>query len=1272
MRRALCHLVWRHETLRSKISRYAQSQIILPAVEVDFPLIDLSTEREADRQARAKRVLEDMASRPFRRVDAPAFRIVAVKHADTEHVVLVTFLHLFSNSTSIIAFFEQLLTRYHEESAELPASKQLSEFVAEHLQQNLSRNEQFWLDQVADPPAPLDLPADSSRPLTFSFQGDRIMRAITGPLFGSIKEAASRDGGSLFEFLFTAISVLLHRLSGQEDILIGVPFESEVRCRPGGAHLIAYTSNVLPLRSRVTSNPTFSDHLLSVRNRVRTCSEHREYFMRRLMNKLQKVYDPSRMPVFSVFLTSMNLDLRGPVWRKNGLNASIVTDGYPYNAPGGTTTNDLVFNLAYHKDRLEIHCDYLTSVFSRQTVERWLSHLQVLLEGAVNNPQVGLWEIPLLSPSEAQTIVHDWNRTIRPFPKEKSIDALFTERAAEKPDAIAIVHNERSITYRELDCQATRLSRYLVRSGLKPGSYVGICLDRSIELVVAKLAALKAGASYIPINSTYPLKRKRAMLESAAMLLTSSRAMIAPDESGLLTVNLDDGSYQDETDEPLPSINTGESVVAVLYTSGSSGQPKGVKIPHRAVSALVLNSDYMTLVESDAMAFRANIGFDVALFEIWGALLNGCRVVIVDQEVQLSPLRFVREIHRQKVSRLWITTSLFHLLACEAPYGFKGLRQVFIGGEPLEANSVSKVLEHGAPEAMLNVYGPTETTAFSTTYLIRNRSCPTKIVPLGKPIANTQVYILDRFLAPVPIGVVGEVYIGGAGVAHGYIDAPALTAERFLRNLFSPDPSALFYKTGDLAKWLPDGNVQFVGRSDFQVKIRGFRVELGEIESQLKAHSSVDDCVVALHDRGRDIDHEIVAYVTGKGIQSTILRDYLSEKLPDYMVPQVFVHLESLPVNVNGKIDRKTLPEPVRESRTNTKVAPRDGLESRLVNLWQKVLKVPDVGITDNFFNLGGDSLRAVEIFLRIEESFGKSLPLSILFTAPTIEKLAVAIRRDPLRGAGARLIAINPGGSELPFFAVHGGLGEVLVYRDLSTALGKNRPFYGIRSSGLSEGKTELTTIQALADCYIDEIRGVQEHGPYLIGGYSFGGIVAFEMACRLKARGVDVPLVVLFDSPNPSEPRKTHTLFRRVKKRFDRFATVPNGYKLKYLADRATREVEVRLKRIFWHLGRSKQAAGGESWSNVSHPLHNRWAHEHMMNHYRPSHFPGSMALFRAEYTIEGLDHLPDLGWTGYAEQGLEIVRVPATTHHSLLRLPHVNVVAEKLRALLAAAER
>jgi amino acid adenylation domain-containing protein len=1268
---ALRVLVSRHETLRSKISRDAQSQIILPTVKLDFPIIDLSAEPEANRQAKTEQILREIASRPFRRADAPPFRIVAVKHSDTEHLVLVTFLQLFSNSTSIAIFFKQLLTVYHDESAALPAGKQLSQFVAEHYQHDPTRNEQFWIDQVAEPPAPLDLPTDSSRGLAFSFRGDRVVRVISGALFGRIKKAASRNGATLFEFVLTATSVLLHRLSGQEDILIGVPFESEVRRRPGGAQLIACTSNLLPLRSRVSGNPSFSDHLLSIRNRVRSSFARREYFAPRLMNKLQKVYDPSRMPLFSVFFTGFNLELRAPVWRKNGLIVTIVTDGYPYNAPDESTINDLVFNLAYDQDHLEIHCDYLIDVFKRQTVERWLGHLQVLLEEAINNPDIGLWKIPLLPPSERQTIVHEWNRTAGPFPKEKSIDALFAERVAQQPDAIAIVHNERSITYGELDREANRLCHYLVRLGLKPGSYAGICLNRSIALVVAKLATLKAGAGYIPINIRHPLERRREMLAPAAMLITSSQGMLGSDRSGLLAVNLDQDSYQDESDEPLPRINIGESVIAVLYTSGSTGQPKGVKIPHRAVSALVLNTNYMTLEVSDAIAFRANIGFDVALFEIWGALLNGCRLVIIDREVQLSPSNFVREIRRQKVSRLWMTTSLFHLLAREIPDSFKGLRQVFIGGEPLDASSISKVYEHGAPEIMLNVYGPTETTAFSTTYLISGGSVTSHgrgIVPLGKPIANTQVYILDRFLAPVPIGVVGEVYIGGAGLAHGYIDAPALTAERFLQNPFSDDPNALFYKTGDLAKWLPDGSVQFVGRADFQVKIRGFRVELGEIESQLKAHPSVKNCVVTARKWRGEIDRQIVAYVTGKGIQIAILRDYLSEKLPGYMVPHVFVHLENLPLNINGKIDHEALPEPVLKSPGEPKVAPRDKLELRLVTLWQNTLKIPRVGTTENFFHLGGDSLLAMEIFLRIEKSLGKTLPPSILFTAPTIEKLAAIIRLNSLGGPSSRLVCKNSEGSEPPFFAIHGGLGEVFFYRELSAELGKNRPFYAVRSSGSAEGRTDLNTIEALADSYIDEIRAVQEHGPYLIGGYSFGGVVAFEMARRLQTRGEDVPLVVLFDTPNPSEPRRTHPLSSRVRKKLDAIANMPDGYKLKYLALRGTKKIEIQLRRIVSQLGLSKRLDDGKSWS-ILHPPHNRLLYQRMFSAYRPDRFSGRMAVFRAEYTVDGFEHLPDLGWTGYAQQSLEVLRVPGT-HSSLLRSPHVRLVAEKLQTLLVAA--
>ena len=1233
-------------------------------------MIDLL--READRQKTAKRIAAKSALRPFGHGEAPPFRILAVKLGEQEHLVCVTFFHLFSNGTSIVTFFEQLLTLYHDSSVELPATKQLSEFVAECDRRDTTENEEFWSNQLEDPPGPLDLPTDCSRPATFSFHGDRVVEVVADPLFHAVKEAAKRSQATLFEFLFAAMATLLHRLSGQNDILIGVPFESEIRRQPGGPQLIAYSSNVLPLRSRVDGNPSFSGHLSSISDLVRRCSAHREYFSPRLISKLQRVYDPSRIPLLSVFLTLFNLEPPGLNESKNDLKASLVTDGYPYSAPVGTTANDLVFQLAYRKDRLEIHCDFPNDIFRRETVQRWMKHFVRLLESAVGAPQIGVLEIPLLSSGEVRTIVEDRNRTARPFPERLSIDEIFAKNAEMTPDAIAVVHNELSITYGELNRRANRLASHLLKLGLQPGSFVGISLDRSIGLVVAKLATLKAGAGYIPINTSYPPDRKCQMVGPAAVVITTNRWLADFAKMRLPTIIIDRSSDLEIDDHALSPISNGESVAAVLYTSGSTGRPKGAKIPHRAVTGLVLNTNYMTLDAGDAIAHRTNIGFDVALFEIWGALLNGCRLVIIDQEVQLSPSDFVRELRRQKVTRLWMTTSLFHLLAREVPDAFRNLRQVFVGGEPLDAEAVARVLRHGAPKDLLNVYGPTETTAFSTTYSVKENSSPGKIVPLGKPIANTQVYILDRFFAPVPIGIVGEIFIGGAGIAHGYIDAPALTAERFLKNPFSSDPNALFYKTGDLAKWLPDGNIQFVGRADSQIKIRGFRVELGEIESLLKTHPSVKECAVIVRGERSDNDRRIVAYVTGEQQQAATLREYLSGRLPDWMLPSAIVHLERLPFNVNGKIDRDALPEPLFEELGKRIVAPKDRLESQLLTLWREILNIPTISVTDNFFDLGGHSLLALPIFLRIEKLLGKRLPLSILFEAPTIQKLAETIRRKTLETERPLLVPINPEGSGPPFFGIHGSFGEVLFYRSLSRALGRTQPFYGIQSPVLGSGSLPYTTIETLASYYMEEIRKVWACGPYLIGGYSFGGVVAFEIACQLRALGEDVALVALFDSPNPTKLRCRQKFASRVKKRFAEIATMPLGYKLPYLAGRAMKRIQIELQKARRNMASSDQPnKRTEAGSEIFRQLRISMIHEGMLTDYRPNPFPGHVTLFKSKYPPDGFEYLKDLGWSGYAEEGVAVVPVPGT-HSSLFQAPHVGFLAERLREVLEGALR
>jgi amino acid adenylation domain-containing protein len=853
------------------------------------------------------------------------------------------------------------------------------------------------------------------------------------------------------------------------------------------------------------------------------------------------------------------------------------------------------------------------------------------------------------------------------------------------PDAAALAFEGQVLTYRELNRRANRLAHHLRALGVGPETLVGVCVERSPEMVVAVLATLKAGGAYVPLDPTYPPDRLAFILEDTrlSVLLTQERLAQALPAHAARVVLLDPGSADwggAPVHNPAP-LGGPERLAYVLYTSGSTGQPKGVQISHRAVVNFLWSMRRRPgLCARDTLLAVTTLAFDISVLELFLPLVTGARVVVAARATAADGARLAEELGRSGATVMQATPATWRMLLEAGWRGSPGLK-ILCGGEALSRPLADRLLERSAE--LWNLYGPTETTVWSTVQAV---TAGAGHIPLGRPIANTRLHVLGPDLRPVPIGVAGEMYIGGDGLARGYLHRPELTAERFLPDPFADDPAARLYRTGDLVRVLPDGTIEFLGRIDHQVKIRGHRVEPGEVESALGAHPAVAAAAVAAHADGDDM--RLVAYLVARpGPAPSVgqLRDFLKGKLPAYMVPAAFVRLDALPLTPNGKVDRSALPPPApeRPPAAADHVAPRDEVERQLQRLWEEVLETRPVGVRDDFFEAGGDSLRAVRLCLRIKQTLGGEVPLSAFHEGATIERLAALLApRDAARPA-ACLVPLQTGGDRPPLFLVHGIGGRVLNYVPLARHLGPGQPVYGLQARGLDAAEAPSTRAEEMAACYVRELRGVRPRGPYHLGGYSFGGLVAFEMARQLAESGERVGLVAILDEPAPHATRA----WRWGLGPAARFLANLPGWLGDYLTHyppwqvvvdggRAVRRAWKRAAGLVGRLGGRRPAPAGlaEAYQGVEVPEEMRgiWeANFRAEMDYRPGLYGGRVTLLRARVQPLLGPHEPTLGWEALARGGVDIRRVPGN-HITLLKEPHLKALAQELLAALGRAPR
>ena len=1222
LRHSLNEIVRRHEALRTTFAARDGElmQVIAPELTIPLPVEDLSHLPPDEREAEVQRRAVAAARRPFDLAQGPLMRVSLLRLAEEEHACLFVMHHIIADGWSMGVFRHELGTLYKAFCAGQPSplpelSIHYPDFAlwqrrwlagetptdgrdgrGETLQDQLA----YWRRQLDNVPV-LELPTDRPRPPVLTFRGTRRGFRLSRELTEQLKTLSRQERVTLFMTLLAAFQVLLYRYSGQEDISVGTVVAN--RNRPEVEPIIGLFINTLVLRTDLAGDPTFGELLQRVRQVVVEAYAHQDVPFEVLLDELHPRRDPSYTPLFQALFILQNFPAETP--ELPGLELSGLA------VDNETAKMELMLTMGDREGVLRGGVEYNTDLFDDATIERMIGHFQTLLSAIVADPSRHISELPLLTAAERHQLLVEWNNTATDFPTDKLVHQLFEEQAARTPDAVAVTFEGQSLTYRQLNRRANQLARALRRVGVGPETLVGLLVERSADMIVGLLGTLKAGGAYVPLDPHYPAERLAFMLEDAQVpvLLTQAHLRVgaglrpAPTppspweglgEGRHLTIICLDSDWEtiaQESDENLDSQITSANLAYVIYTSGSTGIPKGVQIEHRSLLNYVHAAiKAFELGPQDRVLQFASISFDAAAEEIFPTLACGACLVLRNDAMLSSVSTFLETCREQGLTVLDLPTVYWHQMVLDMvaqnlalpPH----LRLVIIGGEKaLPERLLAWHQAVGTQVRLLNTYGPTEATIVATMWELPATLGPDaawREVPIGRPVANVQTYVLDPHLNPVPIGVPGELYIGGAGLARGYLNRPDLTARSFIQNPFS----TRLYKTGDLVRYLADGNLEFLGRVDYQVKVRGYRIELGEIEAILAQHPAVQEAVVVARE-DRPGDRRLVAYVVpahsvsgtteeaeriepslpaplpptaSRGGSETrpyetrpyetrpnetrhLLRRFLLDRLPDYMVPAAFVLLDELPLTPSGKVDRQALPPPDSRGGSETRpyVAPRTPTEEKIAAIWADVLNVDRVGVHDSFFDLGGHSLLAIQVLTRLRTAFQVEVPLGRLFETLTVAGLAEVVesllRGDegpevPPHEAASELPSvlapIQPRGHKPPLFCIHPPSGVVFPFYSLARYLDADQPLYGVQDVSLDGQTPPYTRLEDMAAHYVEAIRTVQPEGPYFLLGWSLGGVLAFEMAQQLYRQGQEVALLGMIDTSAPARHKRSGNSFR------------------------------------------------------------------------------------------------------------------------------------------------
>ena len=1261
LEKAINEITRRHESLRTGFSMNGSEpfQHFSPPHFVPLPVTDISYLPAADRETEAKRLARNEQARTFDLMQPPLLRAALLKLSDDDHLLLLTLHHIACDGWSLGILTDELTTLYEAFSAGRPSplpelAIQYADYAVWQRQQlqgqALTRLLSYWKSQLSNISGALDLPTDYSRPQLLSYRGASHVVTLPKHLIERLTRIGQQEGATLFMTLLAAFQTLLYRYTGQTDIVVGTPIAN--RRRTEAEKLIGFFVNTLALRTDVRPELTFQQLLKRVKDVALEAYAHQDLPFEKLVQELQPERILNRNPLFDVLFAFQNAPTSNA--KHSPIRPSVIETEY--------TKFDLEVYLSEAAEGVRCKFVYSTDLFEAETAKRMMVHFQLLLESIASNPGERLANLQILPEEERRQLLFDWNANQTSY-FEKSLVQLFEEQAARSPHAVALLSGKETVTYAELNKRANQLAHYLMKLGAGPERVVGICVERSVAMVVGLMGILKAGAAYLPLDPAYPRERLQFMArDSDLTLLLTERSLVEKFDGTTAPVLLSD-ELQDGlaamSGENLGFTSEPDGLAYLMYTSGSTGQPKGVAATHRAtMNRFCWMWRVYPFGREEVCCQKTSLSFGDSVWEIFGPLLQGTASVIIPDEILKDPFLFVETLGAHGVTRLVLVPSLLRVLLETVPELQQKLPKLkfwVTSGEALPGDLVEKFSGQLPQSLLLNLYGASEVAADVTCYEVAGGES-SKSIPIGRPISNTEIYILDSQMQPVPIGVVGELYIGGTNLARGYHNRPDLTAEKFVVNPFGKAGGGRLYRTGDLACYRPDGNIEYRGRVDNQVKLRGFRIELGEIEGALRRHAAVADAVVVLRE-DQASDPRLVAYVvesSATAVQTSELRSFLRQTLPDYMVPSIFVTMEALPLTRGGKVDRQALPKPEASNRELQQrfVAPRNVDEERIAAIWQTVLQVDRVGIRDNFFELGGHSMSAMQLMSELSKAYGKRIPLATLFQVATVEHLAQFIANDEPY-AQLTLLQIKPGKSHPPFFCVSAPNVNALGYVQLAQHLAEDQPVYALQAAfrKRSEGEYSPDEVEALATEYIRSMRQLQPEGPYMLGGMCAGGLIAFEMARQLREKGQQIALVGIFDTWNIH----TYTWLWVVDYYWRRFKTLLRQARrgdFNSAMRTAGRSLRTVLKKFLPGAVRPQASVPDDPWRTGYVPPPD----------FVPNVYPGRLTVFRIHKRPYYRINDEALGWGQRALGGVDIEVIPGD-HDSIFREPNVRVLAEKL---------
>ena len=1255
----------RHEVLRTSFAVIdgEPRQIIAPEPSLELPLVDLRALPPSKREARVRQLAAEEATRPFDLGRGPLVRARLLCSGAQEHVLLLTMHHTVSDGWSAGVLLKELAALYsatregrHASLPELPL--QYADYAVwqrEHLEGGVREAQlEYWKQQLAGAPAYLDLPTDRPRPVVQSSRGASAFFSVPAEHCAELDALCQRAGVTRFMALLGVFQLLLGRYAGATDVCVGTPVAGRTYAEQEG--LIGLFVNTLVLRADLSGDPTFLELLERVREITLQAYAHQDVPFEQVVEALSPERDLSRTPLFQVMFVLQNAPM--PEMRlADDLTLRPLEFGM------AVAKFDLTLSLIEVEGALQGALEYNADLFDAETIGRMLGHLQTLLSAALERPERRQSDLPLLSADERRRLLVAWNDTRVDVPPPACVHEFVEAHAAEAPEIVAAAFEGQRLTYGELNRRANQLAHALRAHGVGVEVPIGLCVERSLEMIIGVLGILKAGGVYVPLDPALPSERLAFLLQDVRppILLTQQRLVerLPPHASRLLCLDTDEEGLAEAREHNPASGVAPENAAYVIYTSGSTGRPKGVTLEHRGLRNLAEGQRQLFGVRRGAAVLQfSRLSFDASVWEIFMALAAGATLHLAPGASLLAGEDLSALLRERGIE---IATLPPSALASVPEGAYPALATLIVAGEACPPELVAR---WSPGRRFFNAYGPTETTVCAT---VAECSALPGRPPIGRPIANTQVYVLDAILQPVAEGVVGELYVGGQGLARGYLRRPALTAERFVPSPFSAAPGGRLYRTGDLCRYRSDGALEFVGRVDHQVKLRGFRVELGEIEATLGQHPAVREAAAVAQDLGSG-DKRLIAFVVPREPPAPTpeaLRAYLRDKLPEPMLPAAYVPLEALPLTSSGKLDRNALLALAGDALLGpgaAYVAPRDAVELELSRIWEEVLQRRPVGVREDFFALGGHSLLAVRLMAAIEARLGRRLPLAALFQDTTVEGLARRLREAMGPQPWSPLVAMQPAGRRRPFFCVHPAGGGVLSYAALTRLLVADRPIYGVQGKGADDDEAPDDCVEVMAARYIEALRVVQPRGPYLLGGASLGGLIAFEMARRLTQAGDEVALLALFDAAALSKD--------------DLALGDETAHLLDYARSSGLQVEEVALRRLGpdeqMRLVHRLACDAGVLPQHMNVAQFTRWmvvtrAHFQAGKAYVPGPYPGRIALFRSSE-----NPAPDLrlGWGSVVAGPVDVCVVPGT-HTSILMEPNVQILAEKLSHCLREAD-